>query len=54
MVAKQLSAYINTNTKKKRLAALRRKHYGEGSGGRSSGGRPEGRPDDFQPPRPNY
>jgi hypothetical protein len=48
-----IGTYINAHTKKKRLAALRRKHYGDGSG-RSQGpgpvgGRPGdeyGRPDD--------
>ncbi|KAF9700304.1 hypothetical protein EKO04_002003 [Ascochyta lentis] len=37
-----IGTYINAHTKKKRLAALRRKHYGDGSGsGRSQvGGRP--------------
>jgi len=49
MVAFIIGTYINAKTKKKRLAALRRKHYGEG-GGRTSGGRPE----DYPPPRPNY
>ncbi|KAJ4362401.1 hypothetical protein N0V83_010494 [Neocucurbitaria cava] len=50
-----IGTYINAHTKKKRLAALRRKHYGDGSG-RSQGpvgGRPGdeyGRPDD----RPRY
>jgi hypothetical protein len=44
------TAYINAKTKKKRLAALRRKHYGEG-GGRTSGST---RPEDYPPPRPNY
>lgn len=42
-----IGTYINAHTKKKRLAALRRKHYGDGSG-RSQGGRPGddyGRPD---------
>jgi hypothetical protein len=43
-----IGTYINQHTKKKRLAALRRKHYGE-AGGRPSSGRPE----DY-PPRPNY
>ncbi|USP81805.1 hypothetical protein yc1106_09079 [Curvularia clavata] len=37
-----IGTYINAHTKKKRLAALRRKHYGEG-GGRSSS-RPGSRP----------
>jgi hypothetical protein len=27
-----IGTYINSHTKKKRLAALRRKHYGDGSG----------------------
>lgn len=46
-----IGTYINSHTKKKRLAALRRKHYGEGgSGGRGS---TSGRPDDSYP-RPNY
>lgn len=53
-----IGTYINAHTKKKRLAALRRKHYGDGSG-RSVSGRPGdeygrddkyGRPDD----RPRY
>jgi hypothetical protein len=56
-----IGTYINAHTKKKRLAALRRKHYGDSSG-RSQGpgpvgGRPGderrddyGRPDD----RPRY
>jgi hypothetical protein len=35
-----IGTYINAHTKKKRLAALRRKHYGDGSGrdtGRDTG-----------------
>jgi hypothetical protein len=49
-----IGTYINSHTKKKRLAALRRKHYGEGGSG-GSGGRAStsGRPDDNYP-RPNY
>lgn len=35
-----IGTYINAHTKKKRLAALRRKHYGAGDG-RSQAGRPE-------------
>jgi len=35
-----IGTYINTHTKKKRLAALRKKHYGDG---RSSSGRPDER-----------
>lgn len=38
-----IGTYINTTTKKKRLAALRKKHFGDG---RSSMGRPE----DYPPP----
>lgn len=44
-----IGTYINSHTKKKRLAALRRKHYGDSSG-RSQSGRPgddyDRRPDD--------
>lgn len=43
IVAFAIGTYINAHTKKKRLAALRRKHYGEGRGGQST----TGRPDDF-------
>ncbi|EDU48445.1 integral membrane protein [Pyrenophora tritici-repentis] len=42
-----IGTYINAHTKKKRLAALRRKHYGDGGGsGRSQapGSRPASRP----------
>lgn len=41
-----IGTYINTHTKKKRLAALRRKYADE----RGSGGRPE----DYPGGRPNY
>ena len=44
-----IGTYINSHTKKKRLAALRRKHYGDGSGrspGQSGTGRPGDRPGD--------
>ena len=44
-----IGTYINSHTKKKRLAALRKKHYGDGRDGRSS----TGRPDDFDR-RPNF
>jgi len=40
IVAFVIGTYINTHTKKKRLAALRKKHYGDG---RSSSGRPDDR-----------
>jgi hypothetical protein len=45
VVAFVIGTYINTATKKKRLAALRKKHYGSGGGGGS------GRPGDY--PGPN-
>jgi hypothetical protein len=49
-----IGTYINSHTKKKRLAALRRKHYGEGGSGGSAGrASTSGRPDDSYP-RPNY
>ncbi|KAF2873520.1 hypothetical protein BDV95DRAFT_489205 [Massariosphaeria phaeospora] len=45
-----IGTYINSHTKKKRLAALRRKHYGDGSGRSQAGGgtRPG---DDYDRPR---
>ncbi|KAL2142292.1 hypothetical protein VTI28DRAFT_1366 [Corynascus sepedonium] len=47
-----IGTYINTVTKKKRLAALRKKHFGEGraSGGSTIGGP---RPEDYPPLGPN-
>jgi len=51
LVAFVIGTYINQHTKKKRLAALRRKQYGEGAGRPSSIGRPDDYP---QPPRPGY
>jgi Mpv17 / PMP22 family len=48
-----IGTYINSHTKKKRLAALRRKHYGEGGSGGSGRASTSGRPDDSYP-RPNY
>ncbi|KAF2396896.1 hypothetical protein EJ06DRAFT_567571 [Trichodelitschia bisporula] len=56
IVAFIIGTYINAHTKKKRLAALRRKHYGEGGSGRapSTTGRPGPPPADDQFPRPNY
>ena len=40
-----IGTYINAHTKKKRLAALRRKHYGDGSGrSQGPGSRPSSRP----------
>jgi small basic protein len=47
-----IGTYINTITKKKRLAALRKKHFGD-----NRGPGPMGRPDDYPPtmgPNPNY
>ncbi|PGH23775.1 hypothetical protein AJ80_02205 [Polytolypa hystricis UAMH7299] len=43
-----IGTYINARTKKKRLEALRRKHYG------SSGKSTTGRPEDYPPPRRDY
>lgn len=37
-----IGTYINSHTKKKRLAALRRKHYGDSSGRSQAGGPPPG------------
>jgi hypothetical protein len=56
-----IGTYINTKTKKKRLAALRKKHFGDGgsgSGGRAGsvtgiGGGGVPRPDDYPPMGPN-
>ncbi|KAK1769056.1 hypothetical protein QBC33DRAFT_532081 [Phialemonium atrogriseum] len=45
-----IGTYINTVTKKRRLAALRKKHFGDG---RSSGPSLSGRPDDYPPVGPN-
>src|ERR1700712_1247404 len=60
MVAFVIGTYINSHTKKKRLAALRRKHYGDGRGG-SVAGRPDydRKDESYGPPpassgRPNY
>lgn len=36
IVAFVIGTYINSHTKKKRLAALRRKHYGDGRDDRGS------------------
>ncbi len=49
-----IGTYINTITKKKRLAALRKKHFGDGS--RPAGGSTIGRPEDYPPlgPNPQY
>ncbi|KAH7308099.1 integral membrane protein [Stachybotrys elegans] len=48
LVSFVIGTYINTVTKKKRLAALRKKHFGDG---RSNSGM--GRPDDYPPIGPN-
>jgi hypothetical protein len=47
-----IGTYINTHTKKKRLAALRRKHYGTGDGRDPTGPRPGGIPGEYE--RRNY
>jgi hypothetical protein len=54
-----IGTYINTITKKKRLTALRKKHFGDGrsTAGSTVGGGP--RPDDYPPhpplgPNPPY
>lgn len=52
VVAFVIGTYINTMTKKKRLAALRKKHFGDGRDGRGSGSM-GGRPDDYPPMGPN-
>ncbi|EGY14513.1 uncharacterized protein VDAG_05677 [Verticillium dahliae VdLs.17] len=46
LVAFVIGTYINTVTKKKRLAALRKKHFGDG---RNQGGLGGGRPEDYPP-----
>jgi hypothetical protein len=56
LVAFIIGTYINTITKKKRLAALRKKHFGSGGSGGSgsvAGSRP---PEDYPPlgPNPHY
>jgi hypothetical protein len=55
-----IGTYINTVTKKKRLAALRKKHFGDGRDGRDPRdprmdrpGGSIGRPDDYPPMGPN-
>ncbi|KAK0637372.1 hypothetical protein B0T17DRAFT_504718 [Bombardia bombarda] len=55
LVSFVIGTYINTVTKKKRLAALRKKHFGDGGrtaggGGSTIGG---GRPEDYPPMGPN-
>jgi hypothetical protein len=44
-----IGTYINTITKKKRLAALRKKHFGDDRRSNAGDMRP-GRPDDYPPP----
>ncbi|KAI2615495.1 integral membrane protein [Hypoxylon sp. NC1633] len=50
VVAFIIGTYINTVTKKKRLAALRKKHFGDGRSGSVAGGRPGPGPG----PEPDY
>ncbi|KAK4114965.1 hypothetical protein N656DRAFT_776002 [Canariomyces notabilis] len=55
LVSFVIGTYINTVTKKKRLSALRKKHFGDS--GRTPGGSTIGpRPDDYPPlgPNPQY
>ncbi len=47
VVAFIIGTYINTITKKKRLAALRKKHFGDGRSSSAVGGRPES---EYPPP----
>ncbi|KAK0723025.1 hypothetical protein B0T26DRAFT_245754 [Lasiosphaeria miniovina] len=47
-----IGTYINTVTKKKRLAALRKKHFGDGRAP-GGGGSSMGRPEDYPPLGPN-
>lgn len=53
-----IGTYINTVTKKKRLAALRKKHFGDGRPASGVGGRTDdyrGRTDDYpMGPNPQY
>lgn len=49
LVSFVIGTYINTITKRKRLAALRKKHFGGGSGGGSIAG---GRGEDYPPMGP--
>ncbi|KAH7350104.1 integral membrane protein [Plectosphaerella cucumerina] len=49
-----IGTYINTVTKKKRLAALRRKHFGDGRAPSVGGGRPEDYPPPPLGPNPPY
>lgn len=49
LVSFVIGTYINTVTKRKRLAALRKKHFPDGPGRASSIGRPE----DYPPIGPN-
>ncbi|KAI1641021.1 integral membrane protein [Biscogniauxia mediterranea] len=51
VVAFIIGTYINTITKKKRLAALRKKHFGDGRGEPRMGPPPRG--DDYPPTGPN-
>ncbi|KAI1213520.1 uncharacterized protein F4807DRAFT_269250 [Annulohypoxylon truncatum] len=50
VVAFIIGTYINTITKKKRLAALRKKHFGDGRSGSVAGGRPGPGPESDYPP----
>lgn len=52
LVSFVIGTYINTITKKKRLAALRKKHFGDGPG-RTGAPSTIGRPEDYPPLGPN-
>lgn len=52
LVSFVIGTYINTITKKKRLAALRKKHFGDG-GRTAPGSTIGGRPEDYPPLGPN-
>ncbi|KAI1824839.1 hypothetical protein F4861DRAFT_538674 [Xylaria intraflava] len=52
-VAFAIGTYINTITKKKRLAALRKKHFGDGRPGPIAPPPPPQRPEDYPPIGPN-
>ncbi|KAK3356897.1 hypothetical protein B0T25DRAFT_450906 [Lasiosphaeria hispida] len=53
LVSFVIGTYINTVTKRKRLAALRKKHFGDGTGRPTGGSSHVGRPEDYPPMGPN-
>ncbi|KAK0711699.1 hypothetical protein B0H67DRAFT_602439 [Lasiosphaeris hirsuta] len=56
LVSFVIGTYINTVTKRKRLSALRKKHFGDGTGRPAGGSSHTGRPEDYPPigPNPQY